>query len=95
MKKANHYTPKQFKTNNFGNNFITAESFLSADFKNQTEEHFKECLKQVPTINNLLIARDKCDSVEHYEQVKAFADICFSLAMIERRIGIVNNEGSN
>jgi len=95
MKKSHQYTPKQHLTNNFGNNFITAESMLSADFKNQTEEHFKECLKQVPVINNLFISKNKCDNDKHYEEIKTIADICLTMAMIERRLGIVKNEGSN
>ena len=93
MKKQ--FSPKDFKTNNFGNNHITIECLFSADFKNQTEEHFKECLKNVPVINNLFISKNKCDNDKHYEQIKTIADICLTMAMIERRLGIVKNDGSN
>jgi hypothetical protein len=87
MKKD--YAPKQFKTNNFGNNFITIESILSADFKNHTKEYFKRCLDEVPKINRLLIDKSKCDNDEHYDKVLAMADMCLSMAMIERRMGLV------
>lgn len=91
MNKANKYTPKQHLTNNFGNNFITIESMLSAQFKEHTNEHFKKCLDEVPNINKLLIDKTKCDNEEHYKKVLAMADLCLSMAMIERRIGLVNN----
>lgn len=90
MKKAHEYTPKQHLTNNFGNNFITLESMLSADFKKQSNEHFEKCLKLVPVISSLLISKDKCDNEKHYQEVKAVADLCLSMAMIERRLGIVD-----
>lgn len=92
MKKAHEYTPQQLNSNNFGNNHITIESLLSANFSNQTDEHFGICLKLVPKINQLLISRDKCDSDKHYQEVKTVADICLSMAMIERRLGVVKQE---
>jgi hypothetical protein len=83
------FTPKQFKENNFGNNYITIQSMLSADFANHTDEHFKKCLDVVPTINKLFIDKDKCDNEQHYKEVLAMADMLLSMAIIERRLGIV------
>lgn len=92
MKKASYYTKKQLNTNNFGNNLITIECFLSADFKNQTEEHFNSCLEQAEKINSLLIDRNKCDNEEHYQQILFLANAFLKMSMIERRIGIVKND---
>lgn len=93
MKKAHEYTPKQHRSNNFGNNHITIASMLSADFANQTNEHFSLCLEQVDKINRLLIDKNKCDNETHYEKVVLLANACLSMAMIERRLGIF--EGDN
>lgn len=86
------YSPKQFKFNNFGNNFITVESMLSADFVSHEKEQFAKCLDIVPKINELIIDKAKCDSEEHYKQVLFLANICLSMAMIERRLGVVKRE---
>ena len=84
MKKQ--FSPKDFKTNNFGNNHITIECLFSADFKNQTDEHFKRCLSEVPNINKLLIDKSKCDNEEHYQQVLCLADTLFSMVLLEKRL---------
>jgi hypothetical protein len=86
------YTPEQFKANNFGNNFITIQSMLSADFAAHTDEHFAQCLDEVPKLNELLIDKAKCDNEEHYKQVLLMANVCLSMAMIERRLGVVKRE---
>lgn len=93
MKK--NYTPKQMKSNNFGNNFITIECMLSADFANQTPEHFKKCLDEVPKINRLMIDKSKCDNEDHYQKVLMMANLTLSMAMIERRMGIVQSGGNS
>lgn len=92
MKKAHEYTPKQHKQNNFGNNYITIESILSADFANHTPEHFKKCLEVVPTINEALIDKSKCDNEKHYQEVLFMANTFLSLAMMERRAGLVKQK---
>jgi hypothetical protein len=84
MKKK--FSPKDFKTNNFGNNFITMESLLSADFKNQTDEQFKRCLSEVQNINKLLVDKSKCDNEEHYKQVLALADTLLTMTLLEKRM---------
>ncbi|WP_136419503.1 hypothetical protein [Herbaspirillum sp. ST 5-3] len=89
MKK--NFTPAQFKKNNFGNNFITIESMLAADFANQTDEQFAKCLDTVPVINKLLIDKSKCDNEQHYKEILLLANTTLSLAMIERRMRIVKN----
>lgn len=91
MKKFSDYSAKQQRENNFGNNYITIEGMLSAPFSTHTEEHFKRCLDEVPRINELMIDRNKCDNEQHYQQVKLMADVLLSMAMIERRLGMVKN----
>lgn len=90
MKK--NYAPRQFKKNNFGNNFITIESMLSADFASQTPEQFARCLDVVPKINELLIDKSKCDNENHCKEILLLANVSLSLAMIERRMGVVKNK---
>lgn len=84
MKKT--FTPSQFKKNNFANNHITVECMFSADFKNQTEEHFKKCLEQVPKVNRLLIDKSKCDNEEHYNRILCLADTLFTMTLLEKRL---------
>ncbi|MGQ4859192.1 hypothetical protein [Enterobacter roggenkampii] len=91
MKKFSDYSAKQQRENNFGNNYITIEGMLSAPFSTHTEEHFKKCLETVPKINELMIDKNKCDNEQHYQEVKMMADVLLSMAMIERRLGMVKN----
>ena len=41
-----------------------------------------------------MIDENKCDNEEHYQKVLIMADLCLSMAMIERRLGLVNKENS-
>lgn len=90
MKKD--FTPKQFMTNNFGNNFITLESMLSADFANQTNEHFEVCLGKAEEITRLFFSNGNFDNNNHKEEVVAVATMCLKMAMIERRVGLYKEE---
>ncbi|EHW7011961.1 hypothetical protein K2U42_004505 [Salmonella enterica] len=83
-----------FQNNNLGNNYITIECMLSAPYHEHSPELFAKCLAEVPKINRLLIDKRKCDNEEHYQRVLAAADMCLSMAMIERRMKIVNEENS-
>lgn len=78
------------RNSSMDNHLITVNSFLNADYKNKTEEEFKECLDTVPNINRLLICRRKCGNKENYERVLQLANVCLSMAMIERRLGVVD-----
>lgn len=88
------FRPVDFQNNNLGNNYITIESMLSAPFHEHSPELFAKCLREVPKINRLLIDRRKCDNEEHYQRVLVMADVCLKMAMIERRMKIVNEENS-
>lgn len=83
---------KFYKNQSMDNHLITINSFLSADFKNKTEKEFKECLDLVPEINKLIICKRKCGSKKEYENTLSMANICLSMAMIERRLGYVEHE---
>ncbi|EIX9709522.1 hypothetical protein BB542_23785 [Escherichia coli] len=88
------FRPVDFHHNNLGNNYITIESILSAPFHEHSPELFAKCLAEVPKINRLLIDRRKCDNEEHYQRVLVMADVSLKMAMIERRMKIVNEENS-
>lgn len=88
------FRPVDFQNNNLGNNYITIECLLSAPFHEHSPEHFAKCLAEVPKINRLLIDRRKCDNEEHYQRVLVMADVSLKMAMIERRMKIVNEENS-
>lgn len=88
------FRPVDFQNNNLGNNYITIECLLSAPFHEHSPEHFAKCLAEVPKINRLLIDRRKCDNEEHYQRVLVIADVSLKMAMIERRMKIVNEENS-
>ena len=88
------FRPVDFENNNLGNNYITIECLLSAPFHEHSPELFAKCLAEVPKINRLLIDRRKCDNEEHYQRVLVMADVCLKMAMIERRMTIVNEENS-
>ncbi|CQU01679.1 MULTISPECIES: hypothetical protein [Enterobacteriaceae] len=88
------FRPVDFQNNNLGNNYITIECLLSAPFHEHSPELFAKCLAEVPKINRLLIDRRKCDNEEHYQRVLVMADVSLKMAMIERRMKIVNEENS-
>ncbi|EBS4637000.1 hypothetical protein R3G25_004537 [Salmonella enterica] len=88
------FRPVDFHTSNMGNNYITLECMMSAPFHEHSPELFAKCLAEVPKINRLLIDRRKCENKEHYEKVLMVADMCLSMMMIERRLGIVNEDNS-
>lgn len=88
------FRPVDFQTSNMGNNYITIEGMMSAPYKEHSPELFSQCLKEVSNINRLLIDKRKCDNEEHYQKVLMVADMCLSMMMIERRLGIVNEDNS-
>lgn len=88
------FRPVDFQNNNMGNNYITIEGMLSAPYKEHTAKQFVKCLKEVSNINRLMIDKRKCDNEEHYQKVLMMADFCLAMAMIDRRLGIVNEENS-
>lgn len=94
IKGRKKFRPVDFQNNNLGNNYITIECLLSAPFHEHSPEHFAKCLAEVPKINRLLIDRRKCDNEEHYQRVLVMADVSLKMAMIERRMKIVNEENS-
>ncbi|ENY2968227.1 hypothetical protein ACFW7X_004469 [Salmonella enterica] len=94
MKIRKKFRPVDFKTNNMGNNYITIEGMMSANYKEHDSSLFSKCLKEVGNINRLLIDKRKCDNEKHYNEVLMVADICLAMMMIERRLGIVNEDNS-
>lgn len=80
---------KFYKNESLDNTLITINSMLNADYKSKTDEEFKKCLETVPKINELFICKRKCGSKKEYERVLFMANLSLSLAMIERRLGLV------
>ncbi len=68
-----------------GNNAITLEILLSANFANMSDEDFAQAIKYVDSLNRLMISRAKCNSPEHYEQVIFEANICLRMMLLRRR----------
>ena len=68
-----------------GNNAITLEILLSANFANMSDEDFAQAIKYVDPLNRLMISRAKCNSPEHYEQVIFEANICLRMMLLRRR----------
>lgn len=93
MKKKT-FKAQDFLNNNVGNNYITVKVMLSAPYAEHSDDHFRKFLNEATKINRLMIDKSKCDSDEHYQKVLAMADLCLSMAMIERRLGLVNKEKS-
>jgi len=93
MKKKT-FKANDFINNNLGNNYITVKGMLSAPYAEHSDDHFRKCLNEATKINRLMIDKSKCDNEKHYQKVLVMADLCLSMAMIERRLGIVNKESN-
>jgi hypothetical protein len=67
---------------------------MSAHYKEHTAKQFVKCLKEVSNINRLMIDKRKCDNEEHYQKSVDDGRFCLAMAMIDRMLGIVNEENS-